>query len=142
MSPRVLVATASEYRRAWYLAELVKHEFDVAVVTSGVDCVNYLRSAPHDVLLLESGLPWGGADGVLAVRNEEAMLYDIPVVLISVDGVSVDIYRLARYSIQGFFGRRPSTWDLAATLRAVVRPMHSHIPSPNSDFRRQAHAMV
>lgn len=142
MSPRVLIATPSEYRRSWYLAELARHGFDVTVVTSGVECVELLRATRQDVLVLESSLHWGGADGILTVRNEEADLRSIPVVLISVDGVSIEMYRLARYSVQGFFGRRPSTWDLAATLHAVVRRTPARLSLPTSDFTRQAHVMA
>lgn len=54
-------------------------------VNAGVECIEKLRQSPPDVLALAVDLPWGGADGVLAVMEEESRLRSIPVILLTRD---------------------------------------------------------
>lgn len=118
--PRLLVASGSEHRSEWYRLTLTAFGFDVTVASGGLDCIDLLRELPQ-LLLLEAELAWGGADGVLAIRQEEAALRDIPVVLAAIDGVSASVYQLARYSIQGYFSRIPAAKDLAGYLHHALR---------------------
>jgi len=128
--PRLLVACCSEHRSEWYRLTLTSFGFDVSVAAGGLDCVALLRRLPQ-LLLLEAELAWGGADGVLAIRQEEAALRDIPVVLAAIDGVSASVYQLARYSIQGYFSRIPAAKDLAGYLHHALRNSQSpdHVAS-------------
>ena len=48
-----------------------------------MECLKALRETPPDVLVLDTELKWGGADGVLAVMDEEDGLSKIPVVLLN-----------------------------------------------------------
>lgn len=120
MSLQVLAASASAYRRCWYIEQLPRYEIDVTAVANGVECIAVMKARKPDVLLLEPSLLWGGSIGILAVRSEEADLKDIPVVLIAVDGVSPEWYQLAQYPVQGLILRRQSGQKLAATLLAAV----------------------
>lgn len=121
MRTQLVVATPSEFRREWYLTELAEFGFDVVAVSDGLECIERLREDHPDVLLLESSLQWGGADGILSARNEDPELLAIPVILMAVDGVSTEVYRLARFSVQGYYGRLPPVAVLAASLRRAVQ---------------------
>ncbi|MEQ8788944.1 MAG: hypothetical protein RIC55_21715 [Pirellulaceae bacterium] len=44
----------------------------VQTTTSGIECLEKLRSSAPRLLLLQWELLWGGGDGVLAVMREEA----------------------------------------------------------------------
>jgi CheY-like chemotaxis protein len=120
MQLKVLAASDSAYRRCWYAEQLQQQGMEVATAVDGLNCVEQLRSFQPDVLLLEPSLLWGGSDGVLAVKSEDADLKQIPVVLIATDGVSSEWYQLSRYSVQGLFPRQPTGQNLAATLHSVA----------------------
>ena len=124
MCPQILVASPSKYRQEWYRSELDTYGLEAFAVENGIECIDTLRTMPPDALILESSVRWGGADGVLVAMNEDPQLRQIPVVIIAVDGVSVEEYRLARFSIQGFFNRVPSAEDLASALFHAIRNVH------------------
>ncbi|MGA7415913.1 MAG: hypothetical protein WBW33_35910, partial [Bryobacteraceae bacterium] len=44
-------------------------------------------------------LLWGGSEGVLAFREADPVLAEIPFVLVAVEGISPLTYRLARYQL-------------------------------------------
>lgn len=115
----VLVASDSAYRRNQYVEELGHNGIDATAVAGGVDCIERMRSEPPDAIVLETEFHWGGCEGVLAVRSEEPLLERIPVLLIAADGISSDVYCLAPFVVQGFFGRVPSTRALVTSLRLV-----------------------
>jgi hypothetical protein len=93
---------------------------EVATAVDGIDCIKIMRKLQPEVLLLEPSLLWGGSQGVLAVRSEEPELQDIPVVLIAVDGVSLEWFQLSRYSVQDLIVRRTSGRKLSAALYAAT----------------------
>jgi DNA-binding response OmpR family regulator len=77
MPRRILIADADRRLGEAYRKELVRHGSQVLTVTSGLDCVDRLRSfAPH-LVILDPELPWGGGEGVLARMYEEP---DVPLV--------------------------------------------------------------
>lgn len=94
---------------------------DVVSAVDGIDCVQKMRTLQPGVVLLEPSLSWGGSEGVLAVRSEESDLQQIPVVLIAIDGVSVEWFQLARYSVQDLLVRRPSGHRMATVLVAAAQ---------------------
>lgn len=49
---------------------------------SGIDCMEHLRSARPNVLILNLDLPWGGGDGVLAQMVADPILRTVHVVLL------------------------------------------------------------
>lgn len=126
---KVLVASQSAYRRTWYREELCRNGFEASAVAGGVDCIERMRSEPLDAVILETEFPWGGCEGVLAVRSEEPGLVRIPVLLIAADGISPNVYWLAPFRVQGFFGRVPSIPALVTSLRLVCVSKTSSRPS-------------
>jgi|GEM_PF-3545205 CheY-like chemotaxis protein len=136
MSKNILVASPSKYRREWYRTELRIYGFEIVAVNGGTECLDTIETNPPDALILESSLRWGGADGVLSALNESGALRDIPVVLIAVDGVSVDVYQLARFRMQGFFNRVPFAEELAEVLNQAIHES-SNSPSGLPNFAYQ-----
>ncbi len=63
MVVRVLVADPDEYLLRCYRHDLEQRGFQVVTVTSGLECIEKLRAAAGDVLVMESSLPWGGGGG-------------------------------------------------------------------------------
>lgn len=120
MSIKVLVACPSKYRREWYRTELSAYGLEIEVVEKGIECVVPLLVMQPDAVVLESGLRWGGADGVLELIAENSQLDQIPIILIATDGTCSDIYRLAGYSLQGFFSHVPAADQLAKTIQQVI----------------------
>src|SRR5262249_24541490 len=57
-------------------------DFEVSVVTNGLDCVAGLRSFRSDILVLEPELLWGAGEGVLARMREEEDVPAVPVILL------------------------------------------------------------
>ena len=123
MPTQVLAASSSAYRRWWYVEQLRLYGMEAVTAVDGLDCIEQMRTSQPDIVLLEPSLLWGGSDGVLAVRSEDTSLQNIPVVLVAFDGVSVEWYQLAEYSLQGLLLRRPSGQKLAATLLLATQEL-------------------
>lgn len=119
--PRILVACASSVRSAWYRDVLTTQGFAVTTSAGGVECLSHLRVRLPNLILLEANLPWGGAEGVLDIRQHEDQLREIPVVLAAIGGVSASIYQMAGYSIQGYFSHIPSSYELSDFISHVIR---------------------
>lgn len=83
MNKQLLIADADGYLSDLYLKYFGAHGYCVRVASGGVECLTALRETPPDVLVLDTELKWGGADGVLSVMDEEDGLSAIPVVLLN-----------------------------------------------------------
>ena len=126
-SMKVLAASQSAFRRDWYVDQLRLYGIEVATAVDGIDCVVQMRTWHPEIVVLEPSLLWGGSVGVLAVREEETELRQIPVVLIAANGISANWYQLAQYSLQGLILRRPSGQKLASVLLAAIHePCHEN----------------
>lgn len=80
---QLLIADADDDLSDVYQKYFAAHGYSVRVTSGGVECLMALRETTPDVLVLDSELKWGGADGVLAVMVEEDGLSTIPVVLLN-----------------------------------------------------------
>ena len=49
---------------------LNRYEYDVVTACDGVQCLDKWRELELDVLILETGILWGGCDGVIEVIRE------------------------------------------------------------------------
>jgi CheY-like chemotaxis protein len=79
---RILLALPDEDRRHEYGAGLARHGFRVAEAASGVECLEVMRQQQPDIVVLEEGLLWGGAEGVLTVMRQDRAWAEIPVVFL------------------------------------------------------------
>lgn len=78
---RILLADADSTlaaRNEFYLSQL---GYDVVIATDGLACVSSLRKHLPHVLVLDAGLLWGRAEGVLALKESDADFADIPVLV-------------------------------------------------------------
>ena len=55
---------------------------EIMTAMSGPDCLAAVREMVPDIVVLEEHLPWGGADGVMAVMREEPRLRNVLVIVI------------------------------------------------------------
>jgi hypothetical protein len=111
----------SGFRRWWYSERLPRFGIDVEVAKGGVECVEKTRDWRPDIVVLETSLLWGGSEGVLAFREADPVLAEIPFVLVAVEGISPLTYRLARYQLQNFLLRSPTIEELVTTVHLVRR---------------------
>ena len=82
MELQLLIADGDGCLSALDLKSFAAHGYCVRVASGGVECLMALRETTPDVLVLDTELRWGGADGVLAVMDEEHHLSTIPIVLL------------------------------------------------------------
>lgn len=97
--PCVLIAHADPTAMAAHAQHLEAAGYVALTAGDGLKCLERLREAPPDVLVLDAEIPWGGGDGVLAVCQEEPGLRAIPTIVIVARRNASLLYRLARYEI-------------------------------------------
>jgi hypothetical protein len=95
-------------------------DHEVAIAGSAVECVERLRQAPPDVLILEAPLAWGGSDGVLEVTEEELKEAAPPVIILAVGSGSIDWFQLSRFHIDDILFRVPTTQELGRAILSVA----------------------
>jgi CheY-like chemotaxis protein len=81
MAPYVIVADADGELCDLYEQYFSRFDWRVKTVSGALECLELFRDRLPDVLILDLRLPWGGADGLLAVMREEPELARIPVIL-------------------------------------------------------------
>ena len=124
----ILVACASPYRQSMYREAIEQLGHHVAVAGSAVDCVERLRQAVPDVLILEAPLAWGGSDGVLEVAEEELGDEAPPVIVLAVGSGSIDWFQLSRFRIDDFLFRVPTTHELGRAISSVAAQRRREAP--------------
>ncbi len=72
--PTVLISEPDLCLRDAYRAFFSNLGFQIQIAADGLDCLSILRNSVPDLLILDLGLLWGGAEGVLAVLSEDTKL--------------------------------------------------------------------
>lgn len=103
MARSLLIAYSERTPTHYFRQFMAELGYELETAAGGLECVSKLRERRPDVLVLEEGLLWGGADGVLAQMRNERQAPAIPVVLVC-DGVS-------------HAGGELSGWPVACRLR-------------------------
>src|SRR6516225_8584044 len=83
MAPAVLIADADRELCDLYRRFFSRHGWQVRTSGGGLECLAELRQCPPHLLILDLRLPWGGADGLLAVIRDDPGLAGVPVILSS-----------------------------------------------------------
>jgi len=78
---RVVLASGNDGLRATGRARLTAGGWEVATARDALECLALLRGHTPDVAVLDAGLLWGGADGILAAMARGA-LPRVPVVML------------------------------------------------------------
>lgn len=102
---RILLAGSTNYRWRSYHKRLDDAGFSVQLTNSGVDCVTALREFQPNLLVLDPNIPWGGGDGILAVRDEEPELKNNLVMILTSRCEPGLLYRLSDYVIDDLVGQ-------------------------------------
>ena len=85
MAPVVLIADSDRVLCTLYERFLSRNGWQVRTSGAGLACLAQMRQAAPRVLILDLHLPWGGADGLLAVMRDDPRLAHVPVILTSTD---------------------------------------------------------
>jgi len=121
MSPvRVLLAGPNNYRWRAYRETLDAVGFSAQHTSNGMDCVALLRAFQPNVLVLDPNIPWGGGDGVLAVRDEEPGLNQNLVIILTAGCDSSLLYRMSDYAIDDLVWQPISGFDLKRRLERLL----------------------
>jgi DNA-binding response OmpR family regulator len=104
-----------------YQEVLSREGFVVETATDGLDCVNKLRSFGPDVLVLAPELPWGRAEGVLAMMHEEQDVPLIPVMVLSVRRNLDDVRGIGVFPVSAYHVKPVSPRQLSESLRRLLR---------------------
>lgn len=128
---RVMAASPSLPRRLWYRNELERLGCDVETATDEPSCLAKASEFHPDVLILESSLPGGGIDEVLAVREREPSLKPIPVIVIDDRRDAAQTYRIGAYQLAGYWKSAPSADELMLAIRLTIGKVNAS-PAPAS----------
>lgn len=120
MSRRILLAGANNYRWRSYQERLRADGFESRLVTNGLDCVAALRGFHPEVLVLDPNIPWGGGDGVLAVRNDEPELNNNLVMILTAGCEPSLLYRMSDYAIDDLVWQPISAAALQRRLERLL----------------------
>src|SRR5262245_28127256 len=116
---RILVASSSAHRRAFYRTAIEGLGDEVRVVANGIQCAECLREGRPDLLVLETPLLWGGSDGVLAVVQEKWGLGRLPVILVAAAFSADDFFRLGKFRLDNFLFHVPTAVELRDAIAAA-----------------------
>jgi len=83
MVPTVLIADVDRELCGLYRRFFSCHGWQVQTFGEALTCLTQLRQDSPQLLILDLSLPWGGADGLLAVMRDDPGLARVPVVLTS-----------------------------------------------------------
>jgi DNA-binding NtrC family response regulator len=86
MAPSVLIADADAELCDLYRQFFSHHGWQVRTSGGGLECLAQLSEFSPRLLIVDVALPWGGADGLLAVMRDDRGLARIPVILTSTGG--------------------------------------------------------
>jgi DNA-binding response OmpR family regulator len=123
---RVLIADPDESLQATYRETLAFEGFEVTAAFTGLECAAQLRVNVPDVIVLEPRLPWGGADGVLAMIGEVPVLSRVPVMVLTSSRDPQVLSGVSRFPISDYHLKPLSPDRLAVRLRALFDHPRMH----------------
>ena len=120
MAVRILIAAPDRFLLACYSKHLRERGATVSTATDGLECLERLRDAVPDVLVLDPALSWGGGDGVLALLNDEPALRP-HVVMILAQGLNRSaLYRLSSFKVDDYQMKPLTATELAHRICTLV----------------------
>ena len=122
VSAVALVASAQDRVLTACQQHLPSDEFEVRTCRTGIECLTALRESSIDVLILDTALPWGGADGILEVLTAPDGVDQQPLVFLVATEVSADmLYRVSRYQVDDFQIGLHDRSNLGLRVRQLVQ---------------------
>lgn len=117
---RILLAGMNNSRWQSYHDRLRTDDLVPRLVFSGVECVAALRHFRPHVLVLDPNIPWGGGDGVLAIRDEEPELNQTQVMILTAGCDPSLLYRMSNYAIDDLVWQPVSAGFLQQRLERLL----------------------
>jgi DNA-binding response OmpR family regulator len=87
---------------------------------TGLECIESLRAAVPEVLVLELNLLWGGEDGVLSMIGDEPALRPNCVMIVAQSRNAGALYRLSGFKVDDYQTSPLSADDLANRISALL----------------------
>lgn len=125
---RVLLADADTAYIARHETHLSRLGFEVSGVSDACECVRWLRNRTPHVLVLDAGLLWGRAEGVLALMEEHRAVPAVPVLVSHSEAHRPGLRSLRHFGICGFVNKSLAPQQLAAHVRRSI-PVHTEDPA-------------
>jgi DNA-binding response OmpR family regulator len=118
---RVLLADRDEDLLILYREFLLQKGFDVLTAQDGIDCVDKLRTFRPEVLVLDPELPWGGAEGVLAMIYEDPEVPFVPVMVLADEPDPEGRCSLGSFPVSSYRVKPVMPADLAMSVRRLLQ---------------------
>jgi DNA-binding response OmpR family regulator len=130
MAPSVVVAHADRDLCDLYRGFLSHHGWQVRTSGTGLECLAQLRQSLPHFLVLDMHLPWGGADGLLAVMRDDPGFARVPVILTSTRTSPEAVSRLASPPVVQTLWK---PFSLSALLERMLSGLGHGQPAPRKE---------
>lgn len=117
---RILVAAPNRCTLKSYADVLRARGALVATAMTGLECIESLRAAVPQVLVLELNLLWGGEDGVLSMIADDPALRPNCVMIVAQSRNAGALYRLSGFKVDDYQTSPLSADDLANRISALL----------------------
>jgi two-component system response regulator MprA len=140
LKPNLLIAEGDAELCDVYRRFLAWTGYDVETASDGLDCLEKLRRLRPAVLVLDRGLRWGGADGVLAWLREERTVSGVAVVLTDSAGPLPEDAEGIEPPVVRFLSKPFALMALLETVRAALaigggaEPFNLNPATPCADY--------
>ena len=114
---RILFADADPVLAEHYQAHLSRLGFEVTTAADGLACIAQLRQRTPHLVVLDAGLLWGRAEGVLALMQEHSDVPDVPV-LVTYDDAHGQAVRL--FGADDYLAKPFNLQELAVRIRKLI----------------------
>ncbi len=127
---RILLADADDGCAARYEAYLSGVGYKVTIAHDGLSCVSHLRQRTPHLVVLDAGLLWGRADGVLGLMREQADMPDVPVLVTYDEGHRDTLSSLRPFGVDDYVAKPLTPQRLGERIRALLA-----LPVEDSNWR-------
>jgi DNA-binding NtrC family response regulator len=117
MTATVLIADADQDLCDLYGPFFTRQGWNVQISAGGLECLSQLRKRLPQLLILDLQLPWGGADGLLAIMRADPTLSRVPVILTLADASPGILSRLTSPPVVHALWKPFSLTDLLDIVR-------------------------
>ncbi len=118
---KILMIEDDTFLRNLYRDKIEKAGFNFLEATSGTEGMNKIMSEKPDLVILDILLPMKGGFDVLEEMNDNGMIVDIPVIILSNLKQSVDIEEGRRLGARDYFIKSEVNFsDLLESIKANI----------------------
>lgn len=122
MPLRVLIADHDSTFVDLVAAHSAWKRITLSTAATGLECLDKLRSAAPDVLVLDPNLLWGNGAGVLAAMAEDPALASIPVIIVCNPEDNGSISKVEAPQVREYMTKPVSPLTLLRAIRGAAAP--------------------